>query len=164
MMSDLIATGAAEQMLHVLAGQGLPVRTSLKLDVPPFPTDITLVNDQELMILAAKYMENYNFVSTQVACSEIAELESENLYDYEYSKRMIEKTTGKTTEKSIMLKAIVTTEADIVNLINRKTYAYAYRKMLETMKDGLERSYYLVSREITRRGHGDKMKNNRFTP
>jgi hypothetical protein len=32
------------------------------------------------------------------------------------------------------------------------------------MKEGLERYYYLVSREITRRGHGDRMKTNRFTP
>lgn len=163
-MSELIATGAAEQMLHVLEGQGLPVRKSLNLDIPPFPADITTVDDQELMILAAKYMENYNFVSTQVACAAIAELEAENLYEYEHSKRMIEKTTGKTTEKSIMLKAIVAVESDISNLVNRKTYAYAYRKMLETMKEGLERYYYLVSREITRRGHGDRMKTNRFTP
>jgi len=163
-MSELIATGAAEQMLHVLEGQGLPVRKSLNLDIPPFPADITIVDDQELMVLAAKYMENYNFLSTQVACAAIAELEAENLYEYEHSKRMIEKTTGKTTEKSIMLKAIVSVESDISNLVNRKTYAYAYRKMLETMKDGLERYYYLVSREITRRGHGDRMKTNRFTP
>lgn len=161
-MSELIATGAAEQMLHVLEGQGLPVRKSLNIDIPPFPTDITLVGDQELMVLASKYMENYNFVSTQVACAAIAETEAENLYDYEHSKRMIEKTTGKTTEKSIMLKAIVSVEADIVNLANRKTYAYAYRKMLETMQESLERYYYLVSRELTRRTHGDKMKNNRF--
>lgn len=163
-MSDLIATGAAEQMLHVLAGQGLPVRTSLKLDIPPFPEDITSVDDQELMILAAKYMENYNFVSTQVACAAIAELEAENLYEYEHSKRMIQKTTGKTTEKSIMLKAAVAVDDDISNLVNRKTYAYAYRKLLETTKEGLERYYYLVSREITRRGHGDRMKSNRFMP
>jgi hypothetical protein len=163
-MSELIATGAAEQMLYVLEGQGLPVRKSLHIDIPPFPVDITLVDDQELMVLAAKYMENYNFVSTQVACAAIAELEAENLYEYEHSKRMIEKTTGKTTEKSIMLKAIVAVESDISNLVNRKTYAYAYRKMLETMKEGLERYYYLVSREITRRGHGDRMKTNRFTP
>lgn len=163
-MSELIATGAAEQMLHVLNGQGLPVRTSLNIDIPPFPADITMVSDQELMVLAAKYMENYNFVSTQVACAAIAEMEAENLYDYEHSKRMIQKTTGKTTEKSIMLKAAVAIDADISNLVNRKTYAYAYRKLLETTQDSLERYYYLVSREITRRGHGDRMKNNRFVP
>lgn len=161
-MSDLIATGAAEQMLYVLKGQGLPMRSSLNVDIPPFPTDITVVDDQELMVLAAKYMENYNFVSTQVACAAIAELEAENLYEYEHSKRMIEKTTGKTTEKSIMLKASVAVDADIHNLVNNKTYAYAYRKMLETMQDSLERYYYLVSRELTRRTHGDKMKGNRF--
>lgn len=161
-MSELIATGAAEQMLYVLEGQGIPIRKSLKLDIPSFPTDITVVDDQELMVLAAKYMENYNFVSTQVACAAIAELEAENRYEYEHSKRMIEKTTGKTTEKSIMLKANVAVDADIVNLVNNKTYAYAYRKMLETMQENLERYYYLVSRELTRRTHGDKMKNNRF--
>ncbi len=163
-MSELIATGVSQEILKILQSQGLPVRTSLHMDIPPFPEDITSVNDQQLMTLAAKYMENYNFVSTQVACAAIAELEADNLYDSSHAKGLISNTTGKTTEKSIMLKAIVQTDPEISTLANAKTYAYAYRKMLETMQQSLERYYYLVSREITRRTHGDKMRTNRFVP
>jgi hypothetical protein len=74
------------------------------------------------------------------------------------------KTTGKTTEKSIMLKAAVLSDPDTIKLIQDKTHAYAYRKMLETMQDSLERYYYLVSRELTRRTHGEKMRFNKYTP
>jgi hypothetical protein len=163
-MSDLIATGISQEILKVLQSQGLPIKTSLHMDIPPFPEDITAVSDQQLMMLAAKYMENYNFVSTQVACAAIAELEADNSYEMLHARGLITKTNGKTTEKSIMLKAVVQTDPEVIALENAKTYAYAYRKMLETMQQSLERYYYLVSREITRRTHGDKMKTNRFTP
>lgn len=163
-MSDLIATGVSREIIKVLMSQGLPIKTSLHMEIPPFPEDITMVSDQELMMLAAKYMENYNFVTTQVACAAIAELEADNSYESFHAKGLISKTTGKTTEKSIMLKALVQTDPELVTLENAKTYAYAYRKMIETMQQSLERYYYLVSREITRRTHGDKMRTNRFTP
>lgn len=161
-MSELIATGVSESVLSMIEGQGFPVRRKLKLDIPQFPEDITMVDDQELMILAAKYMENYNFVSTQVACAAVAELEAENEYEMLHARGLMTKTSGKTTEKSIMLKASVMTEPEVAELISKKTHAYAYRKMLETMQGSLERYYYLVSRELTRRTHGDKMRTNRF--
>ena len=107
-------------------------------------------------------MENYNFVGTQVACAAIAEMEAENQYELEHSKGLLTKTNGKTTEKSLMLKAAVSVEQHVVSLVNAKTYAYAYRKLLETTQQALERYYYLVSRELTRRTHGDKMQRNRF--
>jgi hypothetical protein len=163
-MSELIATGASEAVISLMESQGLTVRRNLKLDIPAFPNDITMVDDQELMILAAKYMENYNFVSTQVACAAIAELEAENAYEMSHARGLMLKTTGKTTEKSIMLKAAVLSDPDTIKLIQDKTHAYAYRKMLETMQDSLERYYYLVSRELTRRTHGEKMRFNKYTP
>ena len=43
------------------------------------------------------------------------------------------------------------TDPEIVELSTAKMYAYAYRKMLETTMDNLERYYSLTSRELTRR-------------
>ena len=59
-MIKIIATGISDEVMKVLEAQGLPVRRNLDIDAPPFPKDITVVDDQELMVLATKYMENYS--------------------------------------------------------------------------------------------------------
>jgi hypothetical protein len=150
-MINIVATGVSDEVMKILEAQGMPVRRSLDIDAPMFPKDITVVDDQELMVLATKYMENYSFIRTQVACAALAELEAENAYSSAEAKAFLSKTNGKTTEKATMLKAAVITDPEIEELAKAKMYAYAYRKMLETTMDNLERYYSLTSRELTRR-------------
>jgi hypothetical protein len=150
-MINIVATGVSDEVMKILEAQGMPVRRSLDIDAPMFPKDITVVDDQELMVLATKYMENYSFIRTQVACAALAELEAENAYSSAEAKAFLSKTNGKTTEKATMLKAAVITDPEIEELAKVKMYAYAYRKMLETTMDNLERYYSLTSRELTRR-------------
>jgi hypothetical protein len=150
-MIKIVATGVSDEVMKILEAQGMPVRRSLDIDAPMFPKDITVVDDQELMVLATKYMENYSFIRTQVACAALAELEAENAYSSAEAKAFLSKTNGKTTEKATMLKAAVITDPEIEELAKVKMYAYAYRKMLETTMDNLERYYSLTSRELTRR-------------
>lgn len=150
-MINIVATGVSDEVMRILEAQGMPVRRSLDIDAPMFPRDITVVDDQELMVLATKYMENYSFIRTQVACAALAELEAENAYSSAEARAFLSKTNGKTTEKATMLKAAVITDPEIEELAKVKMYAYAYRKMLETTMDNLERYYSLTSRELTRR-------------
>ena len=150
-MINIVASGVSEEILKVLESQGLPVRRSLDIDMPMFPDDITQVDDQELMILARKYMENYNFMRTQVACAALAETEAENVHNMAEAKALLSKTTGKSTEKAVMLKAAVATDPDIMVLAQDEFRARAYRKLLETTMENLERYYQLTSRELTRR-------------
>ena len=150
-MINIVATGVSNEVMKILEAQGMPVRRSLDIDAPMFPRDITVVDDQELMVLATKDMENYSFMRTQVACAALAELEAENAYSSAEAKAFLSKTNGKTTEKATMLKAAVITDPEIEELAKIKMYAYAYRKMLETTMDNLERYYSLTSRELTRR-------------
>jgi hypothetical protein len=150
-MINIVATGVSNEVMKILEAQGMPVRRSLDIDAPMFPKDITVVDDQELMVLATKYMENYSFIRTQVACAALAEMEAENAYSTAEAKAFLSKTNGKTTEKATMLKAAVITDPEIEELAKVKMYAYAYRKMLETTMDNLERYYSLTSRELTRR-------------
>jgi len=103
------------------------------------------------MMLANKYMQYYSFMLTQVTCAELVVLEVENEYDMAEAKAMLSKTTGKTTEKSVMLKANVLTDPDMQELSRQKLHANAYHKLLKTTLDNLERSYQLTSRELTRR-------------
>lgn len=143
--------GVTQLVIDQLIKQGLPFKTTLNVDVPELPEDITSVDDQQLMSLATKYMANYNFMLTQVAVAEIALIEVENEYAIVEAKALLTKTTGKSTEKSTMLKALVLTDPDIQTLSTKKLRTYAYHKMLKTVLENLERSYQLVSRELTRR-------------
>ena len=86
-------------------------------------------------------------------------MEAENIYTTAEAKAMLSKSNGKSTEKATMLKSAVITDPEIESLNMAKMHTYAYRKMLETMQDNLERYYNLTSRELTRRTSANR---NRF--
>lgn len=164
-MFKLEATGVSEEIIAVLERQGLAVRKTLDIEMPDFPADITLVDDQDLMVMASKYMENYNMMRTQTACAQVAELEAENDYDLTEARALLATSTGKTTEKAGLLKAAVLAQPDIQEKLKVKNYTYAYRKLMETTQDNMERYYSLVSRELTRRTSGDRdrMRGSRYS-
>ena len=164
-MFKLETTGISKDIIKLLGEQGLNIRQVLDLDMPEFPEDITLVDDQELMVMASKYMENYNMMRTQTACAQVAELEAENEYDRAEAYALMETSTGKATEKAGLLKAAVLLRPEIQEKLQVKSYVYAYRKLMETTQDNMERYYNIVSRELTRRTSSDRdrMRNNRFT-
>jgi len=150
MAIELLANGISGSVLNVLEAQGLPVRRTLDIDVPAFPRDITAVDDQELMQLARVYMENYNFLITQVACAELAVAEAESIYDKEEAKLLI---TGAVDPKAkaTTIKASILINPDMEAMSQGLMHAKAYHKLLKTMQDNLERYYQLTSRELTRR-------------
>ena len=151
MTVKLHAIGISDEIINILEAQGLPVKRELDIDLPPFPSDITSVDDTELMDIYNRYMQNYNFMVTQVACAELAVTEADNAYDMAEAKAMLGKTTGKSTEKSVMLRALVITDPEIVDLSTNLLSAKAYHKLLKTTSDNLERYFQLASRELTRR-------------
>jgi len=164
-VTELVATGISEEVLKVLEKQGLPIKRSMNLEMPDFPEDITAIDEQQLMVMASKYMENLNFIRTQVACATLAEAEADSEYDMTVAKGLLGKTTGKSTEKSVMLKASVVTEPEVIELSKAKGFAYAYRKLLETHLENLERYYSLTSRELTRRTSNARSGSfNRYVP
>jgi hypothetical protein len=150
-MISIVATGISADVMGILEKQGFPVRRQLDIEIPEFPKDITLVDDQDLMVLASQYMENYNFIRTQVACAALAELEAENAYTTAENASLLTHSTGKSTEKATLLKATVLALPEIKELAENKLAAYAYRKLLETLQENVERYYQLTSRELTRR-------------
>jgi hypothetical protein len=150
MTIDLISAGISDSVLKVLEAQGLPVRRSLDIDVPSFPDDVTAVDDKVLMELARSYMENYNFLITQVACAELAVAESESIYDQEEAKLLLIKSADPKL-KATAIKAMILTDPDMHAMAINLLQAKAYHKLLKTMQDNLERYYQLTSRELTRR-------------
>jgi len=51
-MADMhIQAGHGDVVLEVLKHQGLQVRTSMKMETPELPIDITEIGDEDLMLL-----------------------------------------------------------------------------------------------------------------
>jgi hypothetical protein len=164
-MTELSATGISEQVLKQLEEQGLPFKRSLKLELPDFPNDITLVDDTELMGMASKYIENMNFLRTQSACAELAEMEAEAMYSEAVNAGLLSKSTGKASEKATLLRAQVEAEPAVKELSDAYSYARAYHKMVRTYLDNIERYYSLTSRELTRRTSSGRVTGfNRYAP
>lgn len=149
MTIELVTKGTSKSVIDLLESQGLPIRKRLDIDVLPFPNDITAVDDQVLMSLARNYMENYNFMITQVACAELAVTELENVLEHREAELLITLTTDKS--KATLIKANIAVDETIVQLKRELMTTMAYHKLLKTMQDNLERYYQLTSRELTRR-------------
>lgn len=149
MAIELMVAGPSRDVINLLEAQGLPIRRRLDIDVPQFPQDITAVDDQQLMSLARIYMENYNFMITQVACAELAVLDLDNTLERREAELLITLTTDKS--KATVVKASIAIDEEIVRIKKELMTTKAYHKMLKTMQDNLERYYQLTSRELTRR-------------
>lgn len=149
MAIELMLAGPSKDVIALLEAQGLPIRRKLDLEVMPFPNDITAVDDQVLMALARNYMENYNFMITQVACAELAVTDLENTIERREAELLITLTTDKS--KATVVKASIAIDENIVELKKELMTTKAYHKLLKTMQDNLERYYQLTSRELTRR-------------
>jgi len=149
-MINIIAEGISEDVMSMLEDQGLPIKRTLDIAVPPFPTDITSIDDSQLMDLATKYMENYNFLLTQVSVAELAVTEAENNYKKQEARLTLEKSADPKV-KATIIKAVILTDPDMEAMAYGVFKAEAYHKLLKTMMDNLERYYQLTSRELTRR-------------
>lgn len=150
-MVELVVNGITADMLAVLEKQGLPINRSLNIELPTFPTDITGVNDQELMELSTKYMANYNFILTQVTCAELAVTEIDESLSFLEAKLLIEKTEANPKATATIIKASIAINDEVREIVSQLTHAKAYHKLLKTMQDNVERYYQLTSRELTRR-------------
>lgn len=149
-MTKLHTTELTDSIFIILNNQGLPVKKDLSIAPPDFPEDITSVDDQALMSLARAYMENYNFLLTQVACAELALEELENKYDFETAQRVVLMADGR-KETVTITKAKILISPEIQKLSTELLHSKAYHKLLKTTLDNLERYYQLTSRELTRR-------------
>ena len=163
-MADMhIQPGHGDVVLEVLKHQGLQVRTSMKMETPELPIDITEIGDEDLMLLFSKLTAYNNFLSTQFACAMIDERDSERSLDYEEGVAFLQSYAGKTSLASLV-KAHVATNPKVVELKEIHSARYNYRKLLEVMVNNVERDTALVSRELTRSTSSLRNRSDRMFP
>jgi membrane-bound lytic murein transglycosylase MltF len=150
-----ISTSHGTPTIQTLGNQGLQVRTSMQMDTPKLPIDITEVADEELMDIFSRLTAYNNFLSTQLACAFIDERNAEQDLDQEESVLFLQHYNGKATKDTMtLIKAKVAVEPRIKDLKEIYMARYNYRKLVEVMVNNVERDTSLVSRELTRRTSG----------
>lgn len=128
--------------------QGLELPEKPKYSMPQIPSDISSEMSEELIVLMAEISGWIDYAEVQLAAAQIdEEFEKQQLAEYAAQVQLDNKDEAKVT----IMKARMFEDADYVNQRDKAHNAYAYRKMIETMYNRLERAKFIVSREITRR-------------
>lgn len=161
-MLDLKVEGYSSHVLDVLDEQGLKIVRHLDMDLPEIPEDITSIDASSLMHLASQYIEYRGFLETQVALAKNSELEAETEYDRLVDRKTLALSTGKSTEKATILKAMVANEEDV--RISHYVFLekQMYRNTLESYLDKIDAYHWLINSEVKRRSGYSAV--NRFTP
>jgi hypothetical protein len=146
---------ASEAAAATLKEQGFRVATKpLVQKIPSLPRDITSVTDEALMDLFVNVTSWVDYLSVQVACAQVDERSAQKALDLAEANAMASGWTGGRDARVALAKAKLATDPNVVALSEDLDDKHAYRKLIETLANNLERDAALVSRELTRRVSG----------
>lgn len=148
-----------------LTNSGLALPSKPKYDIPKLPRDITDLPDEDLMDLFVTLTAWSDFLSSQFAVAAIDEREAQRLLDTAEAKAMIGGWKGGSGDRVAIAKANIAVDPSVTAYREDLDTKHAYRKLVETLTQNVERDSALVSRELTRRTAGDnfKTRGRRFT-
>lgn len=131
---------------------GFPLAAKPKYNIPRLPVDITLLDDEGLMELFVRFTQWNDHLAGAQAISIINEREAQRALDNAEDAAMMANWTGaKGGDKITIIKAIIGASQSIQDLKQDLDIKYAFRKLIETKTQEVERDSQLVSRELTRR-------------
>ena len=130
---------------------GLTLSPKPSYDIPELPRDITLLDDDGLMDLFVQFTQWTDHLSGVRAISVINEREAERALDTREAQLMLEGWAAGSKQTVTVQKAALAANAEIVALKDELDTKYAYRKIIETRAETVERDSQVVSRELTRR-------------
>jgi len=152
-----VKLGKASQMaVDILKSQGIemwPEQTSQVV----LPKDISSVDSEVLSDLFTRLTAWSDYVNTQLSAALIDEKAAEKALDLAQNKMLVARMgAGVKGERITVVKAEIATDQTIIALDKVLFEAYAYRKMVETVVNNLDRDITLISREITRRSNDSR--------
>lgn len=155
-MNDLtLNSGPSSNTISALTAQGIPFKTTMTLDLPQLPSDLTDLDDEDLMAIFSQLTAYSNFLASQYACAVIDEREAEKKLEYVENLALLRESGNKAAKDTVtILKAKVSTSPEVMELADDLAVRYNYRKLIEVMVNNVDRDSNLISRELTRRTSG----------
>ena len=161
-----MSLSVSKKALDTIAELGFPLTPKPKYDIPGLPRDITELDDEGLMDLFVQFTQWTDHLAGAQAIAIINERESQRALDNAEDAAMMANWTGaKGGDKITIIKSIIGASQSIQDLKQDVDIKYAFRKLIETKTQCVERDSQLVSRELTRRTSesGMRSRQRRFT-
>jgi len=119
------------------------------------PRDITAIASEELGELFTQLTAWADYINSQLTMAQLEERAAQKKLEFTENTMLIKRMLSPQVkgERITAVKAEVSIHPDIVALDNDHEEKYAYRKLVEMLRDNHERDLQLVSREITRRSN-----------
>lgn len=138
----------AVDSLHKL---GFTLSPKPGFEIPSLPDDITELDDEGLMELFVHFTQWNDHLSGAKAIASINEREAERAVDTLEAQLMVDNWKGGSGDRITIVKAQIASDSKIRTLKEDLDTKYAFRKLIETRAESVERDSQLVSRELTRR-------------
>lgn len=156
----------SKDVLDSLKKLGIALAAKPEFSIPELPRDISEMDDEGLMDLFVQFTAWNDYLSGARAIAAINEREAESSVSAFESQIFLNEWKGGSAERTTVVKHKVASHPDVVDLKHDQDTKYAFRKMLETRAEDVERNSQVVSRELTRRtsGGGFNARRRNFTP
>lgn len=130
---------------------GFSLTPKPEYDIPSLPRDITELDDEGLMDLFVQFTQWNDHLAGAHAIAVVNEREAESELKNAEAIALLQNWTGAKGDKVTLIKAQIQASESIQNLIYDYDTKYAFRKLIETRTQNIERDSNVVSRELTRR-------------
>lgn len=145
--------GASSAAAHRHAQkQGLELPRRPVGEMPPLPSDLTELGDSGLMTLFRKLTAWGNYLGTQLSMAEVDESAAKaQAVRAEARARKAVQDEAETKLSATEIKAAAYEYPAYRQALESAHEVYAYRKLVTSLRDGIEHDCFLVSRELSRR-------------
>lgn len=150
----LILHQESETAAAALKKQGLRLFVRPEDTIPVLPEEITSLDDTSLMEMFTSLTAWCDYISVQVSCAQIDERAAQRVLDYAESHALLSGWSGTSAERVAVAKARMASDPSVMALREDLDTKHAYRKLVETLANNIERDAALISRELTRRTSG----------
>jgi hypothetical protein len=131
---------------------------------PSLPSDITAVSSVDLMNLFVHLTEFTNYAATQEAFAVIDEKHAEAVAADKHNQLMSRADSSDSRSGRVTFQKIqASSDPAYLQLRAKADIASAYRTLLRSMMESLDRDLKVVSREITRRTSSTEHRSNRWS-
>jgi hypothetical protein len=156
----------SRKVLESLNSLGVTLAAKPEFPIPDLPRDITELDDEGLMDLFVQFTQWNDHLSGARAIAVINEREAERVLDTHEAHSMLANWTDSKADRVAVTKAKIASDPKVIELREDLDTKYAFRKMIETRAENVERDSQVVSRELTRRtsdGGGFRSRVRKFT-
>lgn len=156
----------SRKVLESLSELGITLSAKPDFDIPQLPRDITELDDEGLMDLFVQFTQWNDHLSGARAIAVINEREAERSVEAVEASAMVKNWQGGKGDRVAVVKATIVIDPQVESLKHDLDVKYAFRKLLETRAENVERDSQVVSRELTRRtsdGGGFRSRARKFT-